>query len=150
MVSIKDMKEQLVALEEKASASEQELVALRTACEDYKVDVEAKTAELMEAKADVEGGAVAHAEAVELLETEAKAKDEKIVEADEEIKQMKANMELSPVAKVIEGQDLEIVDGTDAGDAVDHVAEMNKLEGTAERIKYYRANSEKIDAAFKS
>jgi chromosome segregation ATPase len=148
MVSVKEMKEELVALGEKASASEQELVALRTACEDYKVDVEAKSAELMEAKADLEGQAVAHAEALEEVKDEMEAKDEQLVDANESLEQMKANMELSPVADVIEGAE-PVADGSVAGEgeAVDHVAEMNKLEDSAERIAYYRANKEIIDKA---
>ena len=150
MVSVKDMKESIVALEEKASAHAADMTALQTACEDYKVEIEAVKAELMEAKADVEGSAVAHEETVTELKDELEAKDEQLVDANESLEQMKANMELSPVAEVIEGQDLEIEDGTEAGEAVDHVAEMNKLEGSAERIAYYRANAEKIDAAYKS
>ena len=147
MKSVKDMKEDILALEAKDVEQSTELVALKTACEDYKVEIEAVKAELMEAKADVEGQAVAHEEAVTELKDELEAKDEQLVDANESLEQMKANMEISPVAEVIEGQDLDIVEGVEAGEEVDHVAEMNKLEDSAERIAYYRANKEEIDKA---
>jgi len=148
MVSVKDMKESIVEMEEKASAHAAEMTALQTACEDYKVEIEAVKSELMEAKADVEGQAVAHEEAVTELKDELEAKDEQLVDANESLEQMKANMELSPAAEVIEGAE-PVADGSVAGEGetVDLVAEMNKIEGSAERIAFYRANKEEIDKA---
>jgi predicted RNase H-like nuclease (RuvC/YqgF family) len=141
------IKEKMQALEAKVSDSDKELVALRSVCEDYKVENEAIKAELMEAKADVEGMAVAHAEAMEELKDELEAKDEELVDANESIEQMKANMELSPAAEVIEGAD-PVADGSVAdADPVDHVVEMNKIEDSAKRIAYYRSHKEEIDKA---
>jgi len=142
------IREKYQAMEEKLAANEQELTALHAACDDYKTEKEAVKAELMEAKADVEGQAVAHAEALEEIKADLEEKEEALVLAGEANEQMKANMEISPAAKVIEGQDLDVEEGVEAGDKVDHVAEMNKLElGSSDQIAYYRANKEEIDKA---
>lgn len=147
MVSVKDMKEKLATFEEKSAADAQEMATIKAMCEDYKVELEAVKAELMEAKADVEGQAVAQEEAVKELKDELEEKDVALVDANESIEQMKADMAISPVAQVIEGQDLEIEDGAEAGEDVDHKAEMNKIEDSAKRIAYYRSHKEEIDKA---
>ena len=144
-MDIKSLKEKMQGMEEKITASDAEIVALSTACEDYKVSNEAVKADLEAANKAMEASATEHSETVEAFKAEVQEKDESLVAVTEDLEQMKANMELSPVATIIGGQE-PVVDGAVEGDEVDHVAVMNKLETSAERIAYYRANQAIIDA----
>lgn len=142
------IREKMQALEEKLANVEKDAKAMQVACDDYKVENEALKEQVAQANAAIQEKDEAYAEEVDQLKAELEEKDVALVDANESIEQMKANMELSPAAEVIEGAE-PVADGSANAEDVDYVAEMNKLSG-AEKIAYYRANSEKIDAAFRS
>ena len=148
-MDIKSLKETMQAQDEKIVANEQELVALKAACEDYKVDKLAVSAELDEAKADLEAKVAEHTELVTELKADLEQKDVALAASSESLEQMKADMAISPLANVIEGAAV-VADGSVIGEEINHVAVMNAIEASDERIAYYRANKEIIDAAYKS
>ena len=146
MESIRD---KMQAFESKIAANEQELVALRSACDEYKADNEALKAALDVAKADKEALEAQKAEMEKSFAEQIQAKDESLAEALAERDEMKAKMELVPLADADAGRE-PVADGSVGGDDVDLVAEMNKLPlGSAEQIAFYRANKKEIDASYK-
>ena len=137
MVSIK---EKMQALKEQASVNAEEIKALNDACSNYKTENEALKADLEQAKADLESKDAEHAEALSDIKAELEEKGVALVDASEAIEQMKADMELAPVADASGGQK-PVADGSVAAD-VDHEAELGKLATSAERIAYYRKHIE--------
>jgi len=140
------IREKMQQMEDKLSANDQELVALHAACDDYKAQNEALTTTIEEVKKDLEAKVAEASESEENFESEMQEKDEEIAVLAEQIEEMKAKMELTPVAEATDGQE-PVEDGSVSTDEVDHVAECEKLSG-AEKIAYYRAHKEEIDKAY--
>ena len=136
------IREKMQAMEEKLANAEKELKALEVACDDYKVNNEALKEQVAQANAAIQEKDEAYAEEVDQLKAELEEKDVALVDANESIEQMKANMELSPVAEVIEGEE-PVEDGSAVAGVVDHEAELEKLATSAERIAYYRKHIKK-------